>query len=93
MRGLLANLELDVRSGRDIPLGGDDPQASLSITEGAVPEVVSVMTFGKLIDFLARAFIHWKIYLLTAIGAKSHSGRWDILKCSAMSAMMVLIKP
>lgn len=40
VRGLLANLELDVRSGRDIPFGGDDPQARLSITEGAVREVV-----------------------------------------------------
>ncbi|RZS59278.1 putative alkaline shock family protein YloU [Microcella putealis] len=40
MRGLIANLELDVRSGRDIPFGGDDPLARLSITEGAVREVV-----------------------------------------------------
>lgn len=40
VRGLIADLELDVRSGRDIPFGGDDPLARLSITEGAVREVV-----------------------------------------------------
>lgn len=40
VRGLIANLELDVRSGRDIPFGGDDPLARLSITEGAVREIV-----------------------------------------------------
>ncbi|MGY6499045.1 MAG: Asp23/Gls24 family envelope stress response protein [Microcella sp.] len=40
VRGLLAGLELDVRAGRDIPFGGDDPATRLSITEGAVREVV-----------------------------------------------------
>lgn len=40
VRGLIANLELDVRSGRNIPFGGDDPLARLSITEGAVREIV-----------------------------------------------------
>lgn len=40
VQGLLAGLELDVRAGRDIPFGGDDPATQLSITEGAVREVV-----------------------------------------------------
>lgn len=40
VQGLLAGLELDVRAGRDIPFGGDDPATRLSITEGAVREVV-----------------------------------------------------
>lgn len=37
---LLAQISLEVRAGRDLPLSSADPRTSLSITEGAVREFV-----------------------------------------------------
>ena len=38
--GLLSSISREVRAGRDIPLAAPDPRATLSITEGAVRELV-----------------------------------------------------
>lgn len=38
--GLLTSISREVRAGRDIPLASPDPRTSLSITEGAVRELI-----------------------------------------------------
>ncbi|MBG6054965.1 putative alkaline shock family protein YloU [Salinibacterium sp. CAN_S4] len=38
--GLLESISREVRAGRDIPLTAPDPRASLSVTEGAIRELI-----------------------------------------------------
>lgn len=40
LSGLLTSISREVRAGRDIPLTAPDPRTSLSVTEGAVRELV-----------------------------------------------------